>query len=68
MGSKISKSKLANRIKELQLRQLDHLRKEMKCISTIGISHNYWRRRLREQNNINYKNKYEILVGELSQN
>ena len=52
----------------MQLRQLYHLKKkEMQGISTIGNSNNYRRRKLKQQTNINYKNEYDRLVGELSQ-
>ena len=39
----------------------------MQAIETIGQSNNYRRRRLRDQNDINFKSEYDRITGELSQ-
>ena len=51
----------------MQLRQIQHLRKEMKGIESLGANNHYRMRRLRHQQNMNYKNEYDRLLGELSQ-
>jgi hypothetical protein len=51
----------------MHLRQLQHLRKELKGVQTLGANNNYRLERLRQQQNINYKSKYYRLMGELSQ-
>ena len=51
----------------MQLRLIQHLRKEMKGIESLGANNHYRLRRLRQQQNINYKNEYDRLLGELSQ-
>ena len=33
---KVNKTKLAKLTKDMQLRQLDHINQDMKCIETIG--------------------------------
>ena len=54
-------------VKQMQINQLNHLKKEMGAVESIGQANNYRRRRLRDQNNINYKNEYDRITGELSQ-
>ena len=39
----------------MQLRHLDHIKKEINGIETIGAINNYRRRRVKQQNNMNYK-------------
>ncbi|MFM7978227.1 MAG: hypothetical protein ACKPKO_02835 [Candidatus Fonsibacter sp.] len=39
----------------------------MGAVETIGQTNNYRRRRLRVRNNINYKNEYDRIIGEMSQ-
>ena len=46
---KIDKSKLVHDIQDMQQRQIDHLKKDMTAISTLGESMRCRRRRLREQ-------------------
>ena len=51
----------------MQLRQIQHLRKEMNGIQSLGANNNYRLRRLRQQQNFNYKHEYARLLGELFQ-
>ena len=39
----------------MQLRHLDHIKKEINGIETISAINNYRRRRVKQQNNMNYK-------------
>ena len=66
MNSK-SKTKLTKLIQQMHANQITHLKKHLIAVETIGQANDYRRRRLREQNNINYKNEYDRIVGELSQ-
>ena len=66
MNSK-NKTKLTKFIQQMHLNQINNLKKHLNAIETIGQANDYRRRRLREQNNINYKNEYDRVVGELSQ-
>ena len=50
----------------MQLIHIQHLRKEMKGIGLLGASNHYRMRRLKHQQNINHKNAYDCLMGELS--
>ena len=43
------------------------MRKEMKGIEAISDYTSYRRRRAKQQKNMNYKNEYDRLTGELSQ-
>ena len=63
----LSKANRIKLIKQMQINQLNHLKKEMDAIETIHRANDYRRRRLRDQNNINYKNEYDRITGELSQ-
>ena len=63
----LSKADRIKLVKQMQINQLNHLKKEMDAIETIDRANNYRRRRLRDQNNINYKNEYDRITGELSQ-
>ena len=63
----LSHAKLSKRIQYMHLRQLQHLRKELKGVQTLGANNNYRLRRLKQQQNINYNNEYDRLMGELSQ-
>ena len=63
----LSHAKLTKRIQYMHLRQLQHRRKQLKGMETLGANNNYRMRRLRQQPNINYKGKYDRLMGELSQ-
>lgn len=47
--------------------QINHLKKHLNAVETIEQFNDYRRRRLRDQNNINYKNEYDRIVGYLSQ-
>ena len=67
MVKQVNKSKLAKLIKEMQLNQLNHLKKEMQGIETISEYTSYRRRRAKQQKNMNIKNEYDRLIGELSQ-
>ena len=60
------KPKLRKTLREMQLRQIQHLRKEMQNIESLGANSHYRMRRLRLQQNMNYKNEYDRLLGELS--
>ena len=62
--SKADRMKLVN---QMQINQINHLKKNMGAVEPIGQANNYRRRRLRDQNNRNYKNEYDIIKGELSQ-
>ena len=66
MNSK-SKTKLTKLIQQMHENQINHLKKHLNAVETIGQANDYRRRRLKEQNNINYKNEYDRIVGELSQ-
>ena len=63
----LSKANRIKLVKQMQINQLNHLKKEMDAIETIDRANNYRRRRLRDQQNINYKNEYDRIIGELSQ-
>ena len=67
MDKQVNKSKLAKLIKEMQLNQLNHLKKEMQGIEAISEYTSYRRRRAKQQKNMNIKNEYDRLIGELSQ-
>ena len=67
MDDKVNKTKLANVIKEMQLNQLNHLKKEMQGLKAISDYTSYRRRRAKQQNNMNIKNEYDRLIRELSQ-
>ena len=67
MDKQVNKSKLAKLIKEMQLNQLNHLKKEMQGIEAISDFISYRRRRAKQQKNMNIKNEYDRLIGELSQ-
>ena len=60
-------TKLANIIKEMQLNQLNHHKNEMQGIEAISDYTSYRRRRAKQQNNMNIRNEYDSLIGELSQ-
>ena len=60
MNSK-SKTKLTKLIQQMHENQINH------SVETIGQANDYRRSRLKEQNNINYNNEYDRIVGELSQ-
>ncbi len=66
MNSK-SKTKLTKYIQQMHQHQTNRLKNLLNAVETIGQANDYRRRRLREQNNINYKNEYDRIVGELSQ-
>ena len=51
----------------MHLNQLNHLKKEMQGIETICDYASYRRRRAKQQKNMNIKNEYDRLIGELSQ-
>ena len=51
----------------MQLNQLNHLKKAMQGIVAISDYTSYRRRRAKQQKNMNYKNEYDRLIGELSQ-
>ena len=51
----------------MQLNPLNHLKKEMQGIETISEYTSYRRRRAKQQKNMNIKNEYDRLIGELSQ-
>ena len=51
----------------MQLRHLDHIKKQMTAIETIGEITNYRRRRMKQQNYISYNSKSDRPIGELSQ-
>ena len=63
----LSKANRIKLVKQMQINQLNHLKKEMDAIETIHRANDYRRRRLRDQNNINYKNEYDRITGGLSQ-
>ena len=63
----LSKANRIKLVKQMQINQLNHLKKEMDAIETIHRASDFRRRRLRDQNNINYKNEYDRITGELSQ-
>ena len=67
MDKQVNKTKLAKLIKEMQLNQLNHLKKEMTGIETISEYTCYRRRRAKQQKNMNIKNEYDRLIGELTQ-
>ncbi|MFM7278089.1 MAG: hypothetical protein ACKO1I_10620 [Microcystis aeruginosa] len=62
-----SKTKLTKLIQQMHENQINHLKKHLNAVETMGQANDYRRRRLTEQNNINYKNEYDRIVGELSQ-
>ena len=51
----------------MHLNQLNHLKKEMAGIEAISDYTSYRRRRAKQQKNMNIKNEYDRLIGELSQ-
>ena len=65
MSSKIDKPTLVKVKKVIHQRQISNLKKEMRPIQTIGDSRKCKRRRLSEQNTINYQSEYDRLAGEL---
>ena len=67
MDKQVNKTKLAKLIKEMQLNQLNHLKKEMPGIEAISDYTSYRQRRAKQQKNMNIKNEYDRLIGELSQ-
>ena len=67
MDTKAYRPKLAKLIKEMQLNQLNHLKKEMQGFEAISDYTSYRCRRAKQQKNMNYKNEYDRLIGELSQ-
>ena len=50
----------------MQLNQLNHLKKEMQGIEAVSDYKSYRRRRAKQQKNMNIKNEYARLMGELS--
>ncbi|MFM7979987.1 MAG: hypothetical protein ACKPKO_11795 [Candidatus Fonsibacter sp.] len=54
-------------IQQTHQNRINHLKKHLNAVETIGQANDYRRRSLEEQNNINYKNEYDRIVGELSQ-
>ena len=64
---KVNKTKLAKLTKDMQLRQLDHINQDMKCIETIGEITRYRRWKIKQQSCINYTNENDRLIGELAQ-
>ena len=63
----MNKTKLAKLIKEMQLNQLNQLKKEVQGLDAISDYTSYRRRRAKQQQNMNIKNEYARLIGELSQ-
>ena len=57
------KPKLANILKEMQERHLDHAKKEMNGIEAIGEITKFRCRRVKQQNHMNYKSEYDPLIG-----
>lgn len=55
-------------MKNLHLRQIQHLQKQLDAIETIKNYNLHRDRFLQQQKNKNYRNEYERLLGELSQN
>ena len=51
----------------MQLRHLDHIKKDMNGIEAIGEITNHRRRRVKQQNHMNYKSEYDRLLGDESQ-
>ena len=51
----------------MQLNQLNHLKTEVQGIEAISDFTSYRRRRAKQQQNMNIKNEYDRLIGELSQ-
>ena len=51
----------------MQLRHLDHIKKDMNGIEAIGEITNHRRRRVKQQNHMNYKSGYDRLLGDESQ-
>ena len=51
----------------MQFTQLNHLKKDMQGNIAVNGYTSYRRRRAKQQNNMNIKNKYDRLIGELSQ-
>ena len=51
----------------MQLNQLNHLKKELQGIEAVSDFTSYRRRRAKQQKNMNMKNAYGRLIGELSQ-
>ena len=60
-------TKLAKLIKEMQLNQLNHLKKELQGTEAISDYTSYRRNRANQQKNMNYKSEYDRLIGEPSQ-
>lgn len=54
-------------IKHLHPLQIKHLKDQLEAIDTIKRHNLYRRNYLQQQKNINYKNEYDRLIGELSQ-
>ena len=67
MHKQVNKTKLAKLIKEMQLNQLNHLKKEMQGIEASSDYTSYRPRRAQQQNNMNIQNEYDRMIGELSQ-
>ena len=67
MAYKENTTKLAKVIKEMQLNQLNHVKKEMQGIEAISDYTSYRRGRAKQASNMNYKSEYDRLIGELSQ-
>ena len=67
MDKHVNKTKLAKLIKEMQLNQLNHIKKAMKEIEAINDYTSYRRCKAKQQKNMNIKNEYDRLIGELSQ-
>ena len=48
---------------EMHLNQINHVKNHLKAVETIGQANDYKRRRLRDQNNINYKNESDSVYN-----
>ena len=66
MNSK-SNTKNLKLVEQTDQRHIHNLKKHLNAVETIGQANGYRRRRLRDQNTINYKNEYDRITGELSQ-
>ena len=67
MDDEVNKTKLAKLIKDMQLKQLNHLKKVMQGLKAISDYTSCRRRRAKQQNNMSIKHEYDRLIGELSQ-
>ena len=67
MDKAVNNTRLAKLIKEMQLNQLNHLKKEKPGIEAISEYTSCRRRRAKQQNNMNYKSEYDRLIGQLLQ-